>query len=206
MDNLQKWSVRTIPINIPSPKLLVPITPINGRSPQSFVRTIPISRQSPKSVVRAFAISWPTSKSVIRAIPISRQYPKSTVRKIPSNRKSPKLIVQTMPIRRESPKPIARTIQINCACWLCFVQCFLMIHIWTQGLDGIKTSYIQIMHAVGLSRPFMRMPWTVDQWTDYCSYSRVTKLCIGIVWASDTRGCLLELSGQVMPEAVYWFV
>ena len=71
----------------------------------------------------------------------------STVRTIPMNRKSPKLVAQTMPIGRLFPKTIARTIQMDCAYCLRFMKCFLMIHIRTHGLGGIKTSYAQTYNA-----------------------------------------------------------
>ena len=75
-----------------------------------------------------------------------------------------------------------------------FCKLILLIHIWTLGLSGIETSYVQTHKAClkYFSRPFLLMPWTMDLSIDYRSYSRSWScLVIGIVRESDVRDCLV---------------
>ena len=137
----------------------------------SVVLTADVFQYFCKTQLSGQAISAPPSKSVAREIPINTQYPKSIARTIPINKKSPKLRVQIILIGRQSPKSIARTIQINCASyWPCFVKCFRMIHIWTQWLGGVKTSYVQTYNTHQKSwfiPPFSAYAlWTIDLWID----------------------------------------
>ena len=76
-----------------------------------------------------------------------------------------------------------------------------MIHMWTQGLGSIKTTYQYVQtHNTYLKfiypAPFCLpgMPWTIDLLIDYCSDSShevVYQVLIWIVRASDVRDCLV---------------